>query len=288
MTPEGDASPWLFDHVDPGAPIKVLDVGAARFDSTREPYLDAARRGHAQVCAFEPRNETGATPAPAQAWAFISCALGAGGNAELRHCASPGMSSLREPSAEIGRIFHGFKDELQVEARSTIDTQKLDHRPEARGADLMKLDVQGWEREVLEGACASMASLLAIECEVQIVEQYEGQALFPELATILHRRGFMLHSILGFGSRLPRSIAAPTPHAPGSQWIWADALFVRKLSDWPDLDDAALVRLAVILSDMYAAVDMAAHALSLHSRREEMLERAQACFKRRLQEPDPA
>lgn len=288
MKPEAHASHWLFDHLDAKAPIKVLDVGGARFDSTRESYLDAARRGHAQVFAFEPRNETGPRPAPSSAWAFISCALGTGGNAELRHCTNPGMSSLREPSSQIGRIFHGFNGDLQVESRLKIETQKLDDRPEAGSADLMKLDVQGWEREVLAGAQASMASILAIECELQIVEQYQGQALFPELVTVLAERGFTLHSVLGFGSRLPRSMAAPAPDAPGSQWIWADALFLRSLVDWPHLDDTELVRLAVILADMYAAIDMATYALSLHSRSDEMLQRAQACFERRLHMLDPA
>lgn len=269
MNPEG-AGP-VFASLFPGRrPVKVVDIGAARFSQTRESYLAAARAGLVEVVGFDARAGAHAS-APADAcWTIHDAAIGDGHPAELRICASPGMSSLREPSRVISDHFHGFRRELLVVERRAVTTMALDDLEAARGADLLAIDVQGAEADVFSGAPRTLASTVAVEVELQIIEQYQGQPDWIDLAAILRERGFVLHTILGYGSRPPCSIAVLDETAPGSQWLWADALFIRHPDLWNTLPPDKLEALAIVLGDLYGGADMALHALSFHPNSELM------------------
>jgi FkbM family methyltransferase len=83
-----------------------------------------------------------------------------------------------------------------------------------RAPDLLKLDVQGYELEVLRGAEKSLHAATAVICEVSFRQFYQGQALFPDVLNYLGDRGFRLR---GFGSSL----------RTGEPLVQADALFVK-------------------------------------------------------------
>lgn len=75
----------------------------------------------------------------------------------------------------------------------TIDTVAdyvVEHRIPRIG--LLKLDVQGFELEVLRGATSVLDRIDAIYCEAQFEELYRGGPLAGEIFTWLHSRGFTL------------------------------------------------------------------------------------------------
>ena len=64
---------------------------------------------------------------------------------------------------------------------------------------LLKIDVQGYEREVLDGAVKTLSSFRGVRTEMSLVPLYEGQALMPEIVDLLGRHGFELwHVESGF------------------------------------------------------------------------------------------
>jgi FkbM family methyltransferase len=65
---------------------------------------------------------------------------------------------------------------------------------------LLKIDVQGFEMELLKGAEQSLASFSDIYVELSFVPFYEGQALAPEVIAWLDGRGFSLKGIYNFTS----------------------------------------------------------------------------------------
>ena len=57
---------------------------------------------------------------------------------------------------------------------------------------LLKVDVQGYEQAVLDGAAKTLERFAAIRTEMSLVALYEGQVLMPELVESLTGRGFEL------------------------------------------------------------------------------------------------
>jgi FkbM family methyltransferase len=60
---------------------------------------------------------------------------------------------------------------------------------------LLKVDTQGYEAAVLDGAGDTLTEFAAVQLELSFVTLYEGQALFYELDARLRNSGFVLFSL---------------------------------------------------------------------------------------------
>lgn len=61
----------------------------------------------------------------------------------------------------------------------------------------LKIDVQGFEQEVLKGGEQMIAQAKGIEMEISLIPLYEGQTwLLPEVLSFMKERGFQLTSIV--------------------------------------------------------------------------------------------
>jgi FkbM family methyltransferase len=54
----------------------------------------------------------------------------------------------------------------------------------------LKIDVQGYERQVIEGAGEALARFEGLELELSVIALYEGQTSLPEMLPLLAERGF--------------------------------------------------------------------------------------------------
>lgn len=59
----------------------------------------------------------------------------------------------------------------------------------------LKIDVQGFEREVLEGSKVSLSKIKGLQVEMSVTELYEGEMLFMEMINFLKTKGFELKSL---------------------------------------------------------------------------------------------
>ena len=90
-----------------------------------------------------------------------------------RFADKPGWAPKESRSVEARRL-DGLVDELL--------------RPGERA--YLKLDVQGYERHVLDGAGAALSRFDAIELELSVTALYEGQPPLAEMLPLLAERGF--------------------------------------------------------------------------------------------------
>ena len=60
---------------------------------------------------------------------------------------------------------------------------------------LLKIDVQGFEKEVLEGAKNVLEHIKGVQLEMSIEELYMGETLFGEMYDFITKKGFKLHSV---------------------------------------------------------------------------------------------
>jgi len=73
-----------------------------------------------------------------------------------------------------------------------VPMNRLDdlYAPSSSERVLLKIDVQGYEKHVLEGATRILGSCRAVISEMSLVPLYEGQVLANELLGLLEARGF--------------------------------------------------------------------------------------------------
>lgn len=67
---------------------------------------------------------------------------------------------------------------------------------------MMKIDTQGFEKNIIDGANESLKHFKIIQLEMSIVPLYENEMLYIEMINYLDKRGFQLFSLEnGFSDR---------------------------------------------------------------------------------------
>ena len=144
-------------------------------------------------------------------------------------------STMLPPNTAIGDAF----DKLQffdVEETTQVDVIRLDDaldQFDIRNPDYLKLDVEGAEFEILEGAAQSLSTLSAIRVEVCFIEVRQGQRLGMEVGYYLERLGFRLMHMTELnpwrvhGYRAHPAVSREPIRYSRGQLVHADFLFMR-------------------------------------------------------------
>ena len=129
----------------------------------------------------------------------FACALGrSAGSSTLNVLASAASSSLLSITPGCEKLFHRRMDVkrlIQVPVR-TLDS--IFAECGLQELDLLKIDVQGYELEVLTGAEKSLRNIHVIVSEVSFFEHYHRQPLFPEVYAYLVAMGFAMRGTFGY------------------------------------------------------------------------------------------
>jgi len=161
----------------------VLDVGANRGTYVQEIRSHGYR---GRIVSFEPLSrayaDLSARATHDPLWSTQHLALGSqDGQAEIRVSRNQVSSSFlpvlssstaAEPSsAPIG------VEQVRLQRLDSIRSLVLEPGERA----FLKIDVQGYEGEVMRGADETLRQVVAIECELSLVPLYEGQPLAGDL-----------------------------------------------------------------------------------------------------------
>jgi FkbM family methyltransferase len=82
----------------------------------------------------------------------------------------------------------------QEEVPMTTLADIISELPKGPGL-FLKIDTQGYERQVLEGAGAALSEIRGVQIEMSITALYEGEMIMPAAMTFLAERGFVLMSL---------------------------------------------------------------------------------------------
>jgi hypothetical protein len=110
--------------------------------------------------------------------------------------------------------------ESRYTRRETVPLQKLDSAAAPyvtpNSKTFLKVDTQGYERQVLEGASNLLLGVTGVSLEVSLIPLYAGQQLMPEIVKYMENRGFSLWGVM------PAFVVAQT-----GRTLQLDAIFFR-------------------------------------------------------------
>lgn len=132
--------------------------------------------------------------------------------ARMRVTASDHNASLFEPLPGMDELY-GWGWEVAGEIE--VEVVDLDTLLRGREVHLLKIDVQGGEKEVLLGATEVLQRTSAVLIEVTMRPHYEGDVTFPWLHGHLTAAGFELSAL-----SQPRL-------SPAQRILWMDACYLR-------------------------------------------------------------
>lgn len=187
----------LLDVLARGAITTVLDVGANRGQFAEWLFAYGFK---GEVHSFEPLPEAyAALESAARAhrrWAAHALALGStNGQSQLYVGRNDQTSSLNA----VDRAAASGIEALDVVGCVSVPVQRLDSWLEVHRIDpartILKIDVQGSEQDVLEGAGAALDKFQLIQVETAIVPVYRGESRLPVLIDFFHRRSFVVRGL---------------------------------------------------------------------------------------------
>jgi FkbM family methyltransferase len=192
---------------------------------------------------------------------FLPHAVAAVRSARILHvCRAGGASSLFEPRRSF---LDRFPDSARfdvlarrsVETRSIDDLKGLGELPSYVG--MIKIDTQGTELEVLNGASTTLAEVAAVEVEVEFAPLYESQPLFRDVDRCMAERGFSLFKLRRM-HWVRRGTAAVSGRSAG-QIVFGDALYLRDplVGGATSSIDARQAEALVLLACVYDCHDFA-------------------------------
>ena len=146
-------------------------------------------------------------------WTLINKAVGnTVGETFINVASRVTASSLLEMNADT----EGYGDLLVLEKREAIKVTTLDAEiPSNLPVSILKMDVQGFELEVLKGATATLKRTHIIILEINNHDGYKNAPTYFELDDFLRRANFQLYDLL------------PNARINGKLQDW-DAIYVQK------------------------------------------------------------
>lgn len=184
----------------------ILDVGANRGQFAEDMF----RVGYkGRIHSFEPIPTVHAdlvkrAAAHGENWrVFPPVAVSnARGEAQFHVSQNTASSSLKN----VTSLSTDAAKESSVASTIEVKTDTLDSLVESagvlNGASFLKIDVQGHEREVLEGAKRVLAAVKGVKIELSLAPLYEQQAGAPELDDMLRGEGLECWDVVpGFRNR---------------------------------------------------------------------------------------
>jgi FkbM family methyltransferase len=196
----------------------VLDVGA-----NAGQYAEGLRRGgfEGRIESFEPVTEAFQRLSTAAAgdsrWNVHHIALGDQTetrtlNVAANSAASSSLLPMHHNHLDIApHAAYVATEDVQVKRLDDLAHELL--RPDDRV--LLKMDVQGFEGHILDGAAAVLRRVVGVEMEVAFIPLYEGQLHFVDAFRRMDEAGLGLADLL------------PIQRVTGERIAWCDALFVR-------------------------------------------------------------
>lgn len=260
--PALDILPWLLAALEPARKTTIIDVGANPLYAP--DYAELLRLGACNVVGFEPQAaayaELQKTKGPQET--YYPFAVGTGAPLQLRIYKSSGMTSIFDPYVPTMKMI----DEMgmaRVRETISIDTVALDQATDLPEFDLLKIDIQGAETLVFQGAERVLKGCIAVMVELRYMRLYHGEPMLGGVDTELRRQGFYLHKfIFNKSYMLANSQARRLKHKKlQDQLIDGDGVYLRNIAELAGYSDEQLKHQAILAAGVFRSHSLVLYCL---------------------------
>ncbi len=111
----------------------------------------------------------------------------------------PAPQAIGEHILGLGNGIHTWGENCELDYMTEVETVTLDELVKDHtlpSPDILSMDTQGSEMPIMRGGQHSLRDALSVICEVDFIELYDGQDVFPTQQIFLSEHGFRLADIL--------------------------------------------------------------------------------------------
>ncbi|MFH2047100.1 MAG: FkbM family methyltransferase [Pseudomonadota bacterium] len=248
--------------------IYVIDVGASGGLHSRWPKI-AGSNFKAVLFEPDPREYDRLKQSVGDNYIVLNSALSDfPKDLKFNLCRKQQVSSIFMPNFELLSKYPEA-ERHDIVNTITMKTDTMDSQLRKAGlleVDFIKIDTQGYELSILEGAVKTLENVIGLEVEVEFLPIYKDQPLFPEIDQFITSRGFELIDLKRYYWRRNNT----HHYGPGQkgQIIFGDALYFKTpeniCSDKNVNEDKILRAVTVYLA--YEYFDLAEVLLNLSSK----------------------
>ncbi len=249
-------------------PLVICDIGASSVDPT--PFIDELIKNvDCFLYGFEPNEEEFIKLNSTDKKKYFNYAVGNGQIETLNICSAPGMTSILEPDFEYLKLFHGFSDWAKVTKKVKVQTKKLDDVNFDKKIDFLKIDVQGYEHEVIKNGNKTIKDCLVVQIETSPIPLYKNEKSFAHVCLQLENLGFQLHSFNQINTRCFKPVILQNNIYSGLNHLFQlDCVFVKKLNLFDKFDLEQLKKIGLILFYSFGSYDLVDYVVSKISKLE--------------------
>ncbi|KER09760.1 MAG: hypothetical protein HY22_09225 [[Candidatus Thermochlorobacteriaceae] bacterium GBChlB] len=219
-------------------PLRVVDVGARYGVHPRWKKL--MRELPLDVIAFEP-DETECkrlNTISEENVRYLPFALGEKDESAMLHLlVGEASSSIYKPNYDLMNRTHkaGY---FEIAKSIPLQTRSLDAvmaEEKIDDIDYLKIDTEGYEIKILNGATTVLKNVFAVELEVWFNRMFEGAPLFRDVDAYMEEKGFVLFDVARSNWSLKRKTGKELG-GPRGQLVCGDAIYFRDLATTPEIN----------------------------------------------------
>ena len=252
----------MIDFLKINNPIQICDIGASPIDETDfiEELLDNT---DSRLIGFEPNeNEFQKLDKNKKRRKYYNFGIGDGTEKTLNICKAAGMSSFLEPDINYLKNFHGFEKWSKIIKKVKVKTKKLSEIED--NIDFFKIDVQGYESEIIKHGKDKIKNSLIINIETSPTPLYKNEKTFSSTIIELEKLGFNLHMFSKINTRSFKPIIFfKNPYIGLNHIHQLDCVLIKNLKFIETYNTSQLSKLILILFYSFKSYDLVDYLLKI-------------------------
>ena len=252
----------MINFIKSETPIQICDIGASPIDKT-DFIEELLINTNSNLIGFEPNNnEFRKLDKNNPKKKYYNFGIGDGTEKILNVCKAAGMSSFLKPNLNYLKNFYGFEEWSEIINEIKVRTKKLTDIKDK--IDFLKIDVQGYESEVIKYGKDKIKNCLVVQLELSPTPLYKDEATFASTIVQLEKLGFSLHMFNNVNTRsFKPTIISKNPYVGLHHLFQIDCVLIKNLKIIDSYNTDNLKKLILILFHSFKSYDLVDYLVRL-------------------------